>query len=181
MAKKPARSSPAKAGADPSDDMSLSASAYSPPPGTSALVIGAAFVLLGSAMAMVTRWPIYKAKSRKAWLEKWGLRIAFVGAVAAVWGAAKPMWESGKYPVASGVLFAVALAMSGLLLAPLFLRGPPGIKEEEAEEQPSDERQSIKGAAVTVRAGTDPQIGVEGTTESEADLGEPPKVHSKPG
>ena len=156
----------------------LAVLALFPAPGSSALVIGAAFVLLGNAMMMVTRWPIYSVENRKAWLKKWGLRISFGGAVFAVWGAAKPMW-SGKYPVVSAVLLVVALAMSGLLLAPIVLRVPPSVKEKETEEHPSDERQSTNGAAVTVRASADPEIDVEDATEGEADLGEPPEVHPK--
>jgi hypothetical protein len=130
-------------------------------------------------MAMVTRWPIYSVENRKAWLKKWALRLSFSGALAAVWGASKPMWESGEYPIVSCVLVAVALAMGGLLVAPLILRAPADVKEETAQEPPSDERQGEDGAAVASRAGADPEIGVESTTEGEAELGERPKALSK--
>lgn len=151
------------------------------PPGTSLLVCGAAFVLLGCAMAMATRWPVYSVAAREEWLEKWGLRISFAGAVGAVVGAAEPMWASGEYPVVSGVLFAVALAMSALLLAPIVLSCPTRVEEDEAEDVPCETHQEVNGATVASIPIAHRDVHQEHATEGKTDLGEPPKVHPKPG
>jgi len=155
----------------------------SPPPGSSALVIGAALLLLGTAMAMVTRWPIYNVKGRKAWMERRGLWISFAGSVAAVWGAGEAIIGSGENLFVGGVLLAVALALSVLLLAPVVLRGPSGVKEGKTEEQPCDERDEDGVASVAGVCGAeedgDQVIHVEGATESHAEHRKPPKAHPK--
>jgi hypothetical protein len=151
------------------------------PPGTSALVIGAALVLLGSAMAMVTRWAIYSVKGRKAWMEKWGLRTSFGGAVAAVWGAGEAIISSGEHPVIGGVLLVIALAMSGLLLAPIVLRGPASVQEEEAEEQPRHEHKEGNVRVCGPKKDSDQVIRVEGGTEVNVEHRKPSEAQSEPG